>query len=128
MAEAIGLASAIAGLLTLIGQVTKLSYTFLSDIRSASKSQKLYLQEVSALTEVLLRIEQSFEVQELGVVRPSISTKALQDCQELLGSLKTSLEKVTESSSRIEKLKSSVKWPFDENEVKKLVGMLHRYR
>jgi hypothetical protein len=128
MAEAIGLASAIAGLLTLIGQVTKLSYTFLSDIRSASKSQKLYLQEVSALTEVLLRIEQSLEVQELGVVRPSISTKALQDCQELLGSLKTSLEKVTESSSRIEKLKSSVKWPFDENEVKKLVGMLHRYR
>jgi hypothetical protein len=128
MAEAIGLASAIAGLLTLIGQVTKLSYTFLSDIRSASKSQKLYLQEVSALTEVLLRIEQSLEVQELGVVRPSVSTKALQDCQELLGSLKTSLEKVTESSSRIEKLKSSVKWPFDENEVKKLVGMLHRYR
>jgi hypothetical protein len=128
MAEAIGLASAIAGLLTLIGQVTKLSYTFLSDIRSASKSQKLYLQEVSALTEVLLRIEQSLEVQELDVVRPSISTKALQDCQELLGSLKTSLEKVTESSSRIEKLKSSVKWPFDENEVKKLVGMLHRYR
>jgi hypothetical protein len=128
MAEAIGLASAIAGLLTLIGQVTKLSYIFLSDIRSASKSQKLYLQEVSALTEVLLRIEQSLEVQELGVVRPSISTKALQDCQELLGSLKTSLEKATESSSRIEKLKSSIKWPFDENEVKKLVERLHRYR
>ena len=128
MAEVIGLASAIAGLVTLIGQVTKLSYVFLSDIRGASKSQKLYLQEVSALTEVLLRIEQSLEVQELGVVRPSISTKALQDCQELLGSLKTRLEKATESNSRIEKLKSSVKWPFDENEVKKLVGMLHRYR
>ena len=128
MAEVIGLASAVAGLVTLVGQVAKLSYIFLSDIRGASKSQKLYLQEVSALTEVLLRIEQALEVQELGVVRPSISTKALQDCQELLGSLKTSLEKATESSSRFEKLKSSVKWPFDENEVKKLVGMLHRYR
>jgi hypothetical protein len=128
MAEAIGLAAAIAGLLTLIGQVTKLSYTFLSDIRGASKSQKLYLQEVSALTEVLLRIEQSLEVQEMGVVRPSISTKALQDCQELLGSLKRSLEKAMESSSRIEKLKSSITWPFDENEVKKLVERLHRYR
>jgi hypothetical protein len=62
MAEAIGLAASIAGLLTLVGQVTALSYA-LSDIRNASKSQKLYLQEISALTEVL-RIEQAVEIQD----------------------------------------------------------------
>ena len=129
MAEVIGFASAVAGLVTLVGQVTKLSYIFLSDIRGASKSQKLYLQEISALTEVLLRIEQAHEIQELDASRTfSISTKALQDCHELLGSLKTSLEKATESSSRFEKLKSSLKWPFEEKEVKRLVEMLHRYR
>lgn len=129
MAELIGLASAVAGLVTLIGQVSKLSYAFLSDIRGASKSQKLYLQEISALTEVLLRIEQALEVDDLGFVRPSsISAEVFQDCQELLRSLKTSLEKATESSSRIEKLKSSLKWPFNEKEVKKLVEMLHRHR
>jgi hypothetical protein len=128
MAEAIGLASAVVSLVTLVGQVTKLSYSFLSDIKNASKSQKLYLQEISALAEVLLRIEQAPEIKELGAARPSSMSTALQDCQELLRSLKTSLEKAAENSSRIEKLKSSLKWPFDEKEVKKFVEMLHRYR
>jgi hypothetical protein len=129
MAEIIGLASAVAGLVTLVGQVTTLSYIFLSDIRGASKSQKRYLQEISALTEILLRMEQALEVQELGAVRPSsIPNNAFQDCQELLRSVKTSLENATESSSRIDRLKSSLKWPFDEKEVKKLVDMLHRHR
>ena len=128
MAEALGLASAVAGLVTLIGQVTKLSYVFLSDVRSASKSQKLYLQEISALTEVLLRVEQALEVQELDVVRPLISKEALQNSQELLISVKTSLEKATENSSHIGKLKSSLTWPFGEKEIKRLVEILHRYR
>jgi hypothetical protein len=129
MAEAIGFASAVAGLVSLVGQVSKLSYTFISDVRKASKSQKLYLQEVSALAEVLLRIEQALEVEELGAIQPpSIPTKALQDCQELLVSMKTSLENSTQSSSRFKKMKSSLKWPFNEKEVKKLVEMVHRSR
>ena len=129
MAEAIGLASAIAGLVTLVGQVAKLSYIFLSDVRGASKSQKLYLQEISALTEVLLRVEQAIDVQGLRDIRPSsISTEALQECHELLKALKTSLEKATEGTNRFEKFKSSLKWPFEEKEVKNLVEMLHRHR
>ena len=129
MAELVGLASAIAGLVTLVGQVAKLSYSFLSDIRGASKSQKLYLQEISALTEVLLRTEHALDIQELDAFRSSsILTNTLQNCQELLISLKSSLEAATESGSRIERLKSSLKWPFDEKEVKRLVEMLHRYR
>jgi len=74
----------------------------------------LYLQEISALTEVLLRVEQALEVQELDAVRPSISKEALQHSQELLISVKTSLEKATENSSHIVKLKSSLTWPFGE--------------
>ena len=129
MAEALGIASAVVGLVTLVAQVTKLSYTFFSDIRNASKSQKLYLQEISALTEVLLRLEQALELQErVALRRSSILKEALQDCQELLSSLKTSLEKTTKSSSRIEKVKSSLTWPFDEKEVKRLVEKFHRYR
>lgn len=125
----IGLAASVSGLLTLVGQVSKLSYGFISDVRNASKSQKLYLQEISALTEALLRIEQALEVQDLGSIRPSsIPTTALQDCQELLNSIKTSLEKTTQSSSRIEKLKSSLAWPFDEKEVKRFVERINRCR
>jgi hypothetical protein len=101
----------------------------LSDIRGASKSQKLYLQEISALTEVLLRIEQALEVQDLGAFRPSsILAEDLKHCQELLGSIKATLEKATEHTGRFKRFRLSVKWPFDEKEVKKLVEMLHRYR
>jgi hypothetical protein len=125
----IGLAAAVAGLVTLVGQVSKLSYAFFSDIKGASKSQKLYLQEISALTEVLLRIEQALEIQELGAIPPpSIPMSILQDCQELLSSLNTSLSKATRNSSRVENLKTSLKWPFDEKEVKKVVEMISRYR
>jgi hypothetical protein len=125
----IGLAASVAGLVTLVGQVSKLSYAFFSDIRGTSKLQKLYLQEISALTEVLLHIEQALEIQELGTIPPSsIPMSVLQDCQELLNSLNTSLSKATQNSSRIEKLKSLLKWPFDEKEVKRVVEMISRYQ
>jgi hypothetical protein len=129
MAEALGLASAIVTLVTLIGQFTKLSYVFLSDIRKASKSQKMYLQEIPALTEVLLRIEQALGVQELVAARPSPTLeRALQDCQELLMSLETSLRRGTASGSRMGKVTSSLTWLFDEKGVKKILEILCRYR
>jgi hypothetical protein len=124
-----GLASAIVTLVTLIGQFTKLSYVFLSDIRKASKSQKMYLQEIPALTEVLLRIEQALGVQELVAARPSPTLeRALRDCQELLMSLETSLRSGTASGSRMGKVTSSLTWLFDEKEVKKILEIQCRYR
>ncbi|GMG15260.1 unnamed protein product [Aspergillus oryzae] len=53
MAEIIGLVASIGSLVQIAGQITKLSYSYVSDIKSAPKTQKHYLQEVSALTEVI---------------------------------------------------------------------------
>ena len=129
MADVLGLASAVASLVTLVGQVSKLSYAFLSDVKNASKSQKLYLQEASALTEALLRIEDALEVQGISAVRPSSTFKhSLADCHDLLLSLKASLEKATQGAGQMPKIKSSLKWPFGEREVRSTVETLRRHR
>jgi len=101
--------------------VSRLSYIFLSNIRNASRSQKLYLQETSALTEVLLRIEDALEVRDIEGIRnfvafgPSSKLKStLENCQDLLASLKISLEKAAEDGSQFARLRSSLKWPFGE--------------
>jgi len=135
MAEGLALASAVASLVTLVGQVSRLSYIFLSDIRNASRSQKLYLQETSALTEVLLRIEDALEVRDIEGIRnfvafgPSSKLKStLENCQDLLASLKISLEKAAEDGSQFARLRSSLKWPFGEKEIKKTVDTIKRHR
>lgn len=129
MAELLAFSSAIASLVTLVGQVSKLSYGFLSDISNAPKSQKMFLQETSALTEVFLRMEDALNVDELFEFKPSSTLSvSLEDCQHLLFSLKASLEKAAAGESRLAKVKSSMKWPFSEKEVKATVERLRRHR
>ena len=71
MAELLALPSAIASLVTLLGQVSKLSYDFFSDVRNATKSQKMFLQEISALTQVFLQMEDALDLQPSVALSPS---------------------------------------------------------
>ena len=129
MAEVLALSSAIASLVTLVGQVSKLSYDFLSDIRNASKSQKLFLQEVSALTQAFLQMEDALDLKPSVALRPSLQLKTtLKDSQDLLSDVKDSLVKATEGESAFSRFKSSMRWPFNEKEVKSTVERLRRHR
>ena len=129
MAEVLALSSAIASLVTLVGQVSKLSYDFLSDIRNASKSQKMFLQEVSALTQVFLQMEDAFEVAPSVALRLSSQLRStLEDSQDLLSQLKHSLIKAGGGESAFSRIKSSMRWPFNEKEVKSTVERLRRHR
>ncbi|KAF7525648.1 hypothetical protein PCG10_004639 [Penicillium crustosum] len=123
MAELVGLVASIAGLVQIAGQITKLSYSYVSDIKSAPKTQKLYLQEVSALTDVLFRVEKAIqEAESTDLELPSwpssLNEEALQDCRRHLLALHLDLDK------RLRRLV----WPFQEKEVKKYIDLLHRYR
>ncbi|KAJ5448697.1 hypothetical protein N7445_003518 [Penicillium cf. griseofulvum] len=123
MAELVGLLVSIGGLVQLAGQITKLSYSYVSDIKSAPKTQKLYLQEVSALTDVLFRVEKAIrETETTGLELPlcpsSLNEEALQECRRQLSVLHLDLDK------RLRRLV----WPFQEKEVKKYIDLLHRYR
>ncbi|KAF3029794.1 hypothetical protein E8E15_007980 [Penicillium rubens] len=123
MAEVVGLVASIAGLVQIAGQITKLSYSYVSDIKSAPKTQKLYLQEVSALTDVLFRVEKAIqEAESTGLELPlcpsSLNEDILQECRRHLSVLHLDLDK------RLRRLG----WPFQEKDVKKYIDLLHRYR
>ena len=129
MAELLAVSSAIASLVTLVGQVSKLSYVFLSDVRSASKSQKMFLQEISALTQVFLQMEHALDLSPSVALGPSSQLRStLEDSQDLLSQLKDSLIKATEGESAFSKIKSSMRWPFNEKDVKSTVERLRRHR
>ncbi|RDW56944.1 hypothetical protein BP5796_13011 [Coleophoma crateriformis] len=122
MAEILGIASGVAGLISLAMEITRLSYGYISDIRSAHSTQKEYLREMSALTEVLLRIEEAIEGLEDQAVAMTPSTNlskgAIRDCTKELDSLRSELEKPS----------PSIFWPLKELALKKTIQSLHQYR
>ncbi len=131
MAEVLGIASAIASLVTIAAQITTLSYGYISDIKSASKSQKAYLRELSALTDVLLRVDQALEstrAQKVLNRAAAFSSGVMEECQKQLSDLKTTLERHVMEDGRLKRLKSTLIWPFEEKEVKSHIDMIHKYR
>lgn len=122
MAEVVGLASGIASLVTIAMKITELSYRYIADIRSAPSTQKQYLREVSALTDVLLRSEevcQNLEKEDIGFNRPNdLSKTVITECTE-------ELEKLC---SELRKPSPSIFWPIREKSLKKHLVDLHRFR
>ena len=122
MAEAIGVVSGIAQLVTVATQVAKFTYGYIVDVRNASRVQKAYLQEVSALVEVLLRLELALQDSNnfsLVSARPSaISSVAITDCQETLALQHAKLEK------HIHRLI----WPFQDRDLRRAIDDVHRFR
>ncbi|KAH9233339.1 hypothetical protein K456DRAFT_1739167 [Colletotrichum gloeosporioides 23] len=122
MAEVVGLVSGNASLVTMATQITKLSYSYVADIRSAHSTQKHYLREISALTEVLLRSEevsQNLEKENLGFRRSNdLSESVVAECAQKLDKL----------CSELRKPSPSIFWPIQEKSLKKHVEDLHRFR
>lgn len=122
MAEIIGIASGVAGLVTVAMKVTELSYGYITDIRSAQSTQKQYLRELSALTDVLLRSEealQAFDGQGDDLERTAkLPGNIISDCSQQLQELRSELEKPS----------PSIFWPLKEKTLKKHLESIHRFR
>ncbi|KAK2730334.1 ankyrin repeat-containing protein [Colletotrichum kahawae] len=101
---------------------TELSYSYIADIRSAHNTQKQYLREISAPTEVLLRSEevsQNLKKENLGFSRPDdLSKSVVTECAQKLDKLCTELRKPS----------PSIFWPIQEKNLKKHIEDLHRFR
>ena len=122
MAAAIGVVSGIASLVALSVQISQLSYNYISDVVNAPRTQKAYLQEVLALSEVLLRLDDAFRDSETidGSPKraPAVSEAIVQKCMHQLG-----MQKV-----KLEQNRHRLTWPFHERDLKKAVDGMHRYR
>ncbi|KAL1882217.1 hypothetical protein Daus18300_000703 [Diaporthe australafricana] len=109
--EAIGAASAIAGLLSLSGGILAKGYTFLASVHRAPQELRDLLCEAAALNSVLNQLQALNEDdQSLLLVQTSIQKCQQIECQELRN------------------LGKRVKWPFKEKETKEALSRLGRIR
>ena len=127
MAEVLGIASGIAGLLSLTIEVFGISYKYVNGVRDASSSARRFLKELEALHQVLLSVEQSAEQtgQEeiFGDTRSSFLS--LDKCNEYVVLLEKVRDKLQRRQSR-NKMKA-LTWPFSEKETLALTESLHRH-
>ncbi|QGI68738.1 hypothetical protein CEK27_012709 [Fusarium fujikuroi] len=126
MAEALGIASGAAGLLSLAIEVTKLSYTYIASVRGAPKSLTSYIAELTTLTSVLLQLEDLIQAKGFNSQNIQALSKALHDCQREIEHLRAKLEKKL-SYGRIKAKVAALAWPLSESELLDKVNMLHRY-
>ncbi|KAB2576395.1 putative ankyrin repeat protein [Lasiodiplodia theobromae] len=120
MADPIGIASGIAGLVTLAWQIVNLSHSYISDVKSADRSRRRFEQELLALTSILLQAEEvSQDAESLGLVahRPAaLSANVVSESHVQLLELRSELQKHS----------SKLIWPFREKEMRKHVDALQR--
>lgn len=122
MAEALGLVVNIAAVIQVAAEIAQLSYKYARDVKNAPRAQKEYLQEVSALMEVLFRVEQAVQdVETTGLLpdRPSsLSADTVMDCYRALSGLYFDLQK----------RRSRFLQPLHEREWRAHIDMLTKYR
>jgi hypothetical protein len=126
MAEALGIASGVAGLLSLAIEMTKLSYTYIASVRGAPKSLTAYIRELATLTSVLLQLENLIQARRLNGQNSQILSKALNDCKQEVEHLRAKLERKL-SHGRFMANVAALVWPLSQSELLDKVNMLHRY-
>ncbi|KAH0564763.1 hypothetical protein GP486_001846 [Trichoglossum hirsutum] len=130
MAEALGLAAGVAGLISLAIEVSRLSFEYASAARHSSKIVSGYLRELSALTSVILRLQdaaEQLEVQNALGARPSgLPNASVMECIEQMEKLKEKLERYKSSSGIRAKVKP-LAWPFEEKDTRHLTETFQRY-
>lgn len=127
MAEALGVASSIAGLVSLADTVVRLGYKYIRDVKDAERSVQNLVKEVNNLSGVLHSLEnvaQALEAQDTSV-HSSSKIKHLYSCQ-------TTLEKMTEQLQKaIPEVKSTsqkLKWPFKKAVTSELLEEIQSHK
>ncbi|CAJ0554543.1 Ff.00g130560.m01.CDS01 [Fusarium sp. VM40] len=131
MAEAVGLAASIAGLVQLTGSVFKLVTKFCREAKDApSKAQELATQtrELAGIFENLRLLASALETESSN---PSLKTHHLDSCQRTLDEINTTLNKAQadfDSGKSAKRFSRRLKWPFSLSETKDLVSDLANHR
>jgi len=132
MAEAIGIASGIAGLLSLTITVMDISFRYISNVHGASKSISVYLQELTGLKTLLIRLDElahSPDTLDIFMERSPalLSMISIDRCQIELDRLRLKLQRQTTGNLLLSSF-NRLFWPFAEEETRRLVETIHRYR
>nr|RBQ93950.1 hypothetical protein FVER53263_13373 [Fusarium verticillioides] len=131
MAEAIGLAASIAGLVQLTGSVFKLLTKFCKEAKDApSKAQDLATQtrDLAGIFENLRLLASALEERESN---PALKPQHLESCQKILNEISSKLDNALsdfDGGKSARRFVRRLKWPFSVQETKDLVAELANHR
>ena len=131
MAEILGIASGVAGLMSLTIEVFQISCDYIDKVHNASNTLSRFLRELQDLRVVLIKVEQmtkSIDRQDIFGDDPSclLSIAESNEYIDLLGTIRHKLEKRRADGSFRQKLKA-LTWPFSEDKTLGLIQALHRH-
>lgn len=132
MAEVIGIASGVAGLLSLTVEVVRISSTYINGVRGATSTVQRFLKELESLKGVLAKIDEMTkkmgDIQVFGDDGHSclLSVQDGNHYSELLVSIRNKLDARANDGALRRKLKA-LTWPFSEEKTLALVESLHRH-
>ena len=138
MAEAVGLAASIGGLVTIASEVCKLCHNYFSEVIDARKDVEQLVSEISSLTNLLERFQTPAEA---GRVSQSPGSgpvsKLVRECTEvsemlekLQSELQRQLNKQSDNKFRnlVGSLKARLKWPFKKNDTQERIQKIERLK
>lgn len=140
--DAIGAASAIAGLVSLSGGILAKGYTFLSSVHRAPQELRELLCEAAALNSVLNQLESLTEKEQCAdpekdvedeTRRPGLEHLAdagiLHECTESLLLVDRSIKRCQQiQGQELRNFGKRIIWPFKEKETKEALARLARIR
>ena len=131
MAEALGIVSGIAGLVSLTIEVFGITYQYVHGVRDASSSVRQFLMELESLQKVLRRVEQvAKETDERKVFGDAGSCLlSIKESNEYIGQLQNIRNRLQQRQTQ-SSLRTNLKaltWPFSEKDTLALTNSLHRH-
>ncbi|KAF5870500.1 putative ankyrin repeat protein [Botrytis fragariae] len=127
MAEALGVASSIAGLVSLADTVVRLGYKYIRDVKDAEKSVQNLVEEVNNLSGVLHSLDnvaQALETQD-NSVHSSSKIQHLYSCQTTLEKITDQLEKAIPA---VKSTSQKLKWPFKKAAISELLKEIQNHK
>jgi hypothetical protein len=131
MAEVLGIASGIAGLLSLTIEVYASSARYINGVKNASATINDILRELKSLKNILIELDKAAEHTEskkLFQDRSSslLSVEDAEEYRQVLERLRANLLKQASQSGASAKLRNFI-WPFSEEKTRRMVDILRRY-
>ena len=133
MAEAVGLAASIGGLVSIASKVSALCYDYFSEVMNAQKDIQQLVSEISSLATLLEPLSKPAQASKISSSDSIL--QLVQQCKEMLEKLEGQLElrrQPNQHSDRIAQqfrmASQSLKWPFKKEDTQKGIQQIERLK
>ena len=134
MAEAVGLAASIGGLVGIASQVCKLCHNYYSEVMNAQADIQQFVSEISSLAGLLEPLSTPAQANKISPVSDSVPIwQLVHQCKEMLEKFQGELElqrqpkKLSDSIAQKFQM-TSLKWPFKKEDTQKGIQQTERLK